>query len=164
MTRPPRKPIKSFDAEVAVAADIASSRPPADDGYRVGPGRPPREYQFKPGQSGNPRGAKRKSQSIARDLKAILNRELNAKVPVKQGDKLMTMTMAEAGIKQLVAQYAKGDRHARRDRVNRTDVGLERTFSSTPMPARTMSTRVSPATLPCLIRSSTSSESIMTRP
>ena len=113
MKRPPRKPTKSFDAEVEVPADVPSSPPPADDGYKVGPGRPPREYQFKPGQSGNPKGAKRKPQSIARDLKAILDRELNAKVPVKQGDKLLTMTMAEAGIKQLIAQYAKGDRHAR---------------------------------------------------
>ena len=24
--------------------------------YRVGPGRPPKEFQFKPGQSGNPKG------------------------------------------------------------------------------------------------------------
>ena len=28
----------------------------ADDGYKVGPGKPPREYQFKPGESGNPKG------------------------------------------------------------------------------------------------------------
>ena len=102
-------------------ADVPHHRRPADDGYKVGPGRPPREYQFKPGQSGNPKGAKRKSQSIARDLKAILDRELNAKVPVKQGDKLLTMTMAEAGIKQLIAQYAKGDRHARRDLIALAD-------------------------------------------
>ena len=26
-----------------------------DDGYKVGPGCPPKEYQFKPGQSGNPK-------------------------------------------------------------------------------------------------------------
>ena len=121
MKRPPRKATKSFDAEGEVPADVPSSPPPADDGYKVGPGRPPREYQFKPGQSGNPKGAKRKSQSIARDLKAILDRELNAKVPVKQGDKLLTMTMAEAGIKQLIAQYAKGDRHARSDLIALAD-------------------------------------------
>ena len=27
-----------------------------DDDYKVGPGHPPREYQFKPGESGNPDG------------------------------------------------------------------------------------------------------------
>jgi len=42
---------------------------------------------------------------------------LSEKVTVKQGDREHTLTMAEAGIKQLVAQYAKGDRHARRDVV-----------------------------------------------
>ena len=28
---------------------------PTDQDYRVGPGRPPKEHQFKPGQSGNPK-------------------------------------------------------------------------------------------------------------
>jgi hypothetical protein len=40
--------------------------------YRVGPGRPPKEFQFKPGRSGNPKGAKRKSPSIAPDLKGVV--------------------------------------------------------------------------------------------
>ena len=35
--------------------------PTPEDDYRVGPGRPPKEYQFKPGQSGNPKGARRKT-------------------------------------------------------------------------------------------------------
>jgi Family of unknown function (DUF5681) len=41
---------------------------PSDQDYRVGPGRPPKEHQFKPGQSGNPAGARRKPSSIALDL------------------------------------------------------------------------------------------------
>jgi hypothetical protein len=40
------------DAAVSLKAD------PSDPEYRVGPGRPPKEYQFKPGQSGNPNGAR----------------------------------------------------------------------------------------------------------
>jgi hypothetical protein len=83
--------------------------------YRVGPGRPPKEYQFKPGQSGNPKGAKRKSRPIALDLKMALERALNTRVQVKQGDREQTTTMAEAGMKQLVAQFGSGDRHARSD-------------------------------------------------
>ena len=54
--------------------------------YRVGPGRPPKEYQFKPGQSGNPKGAKRKA-SLAPDLKAMLERALNEKVKLRRGEK-----------------------------------------------------------------------------
>jgi hypothetical protein len=83
--------------------------------YKVGPGRPPREYRYKPGQSGNPKGAKRKPPSMAPDLKAALERALSKRVQVKQGDREKTLTMAAAGVEQLVAQFAKGDRYARRD-------------------------------------------------
>jgi hypothetical protein len=55
----------------------ATSATASDAEYKVGPGRPPREYQFKPGQSGNPKGAKRKPPSVAPDLKAALERALN---------------------------------------------------------------------------------------
>jgi hypothetical protein len=88
---------------------------PRDQEYRVGPGRPPREYQFKPGQSGNPKGKRRKPRSIALDLKALFERALNRKVTLRQGEQQKIMTKAAAGIEQLVNQFAKGDRHARRD-------------------------------------------------
>jgi hypothetical protein len=88
---------------------------PSDPEYRVGPGRPPKEYQFKPGQSGNPKGARRKPRSIAPDLKALLKRALSGKVTLRQGEQEKIITKAAAGIEQLVNQFAKGDRHARRD-------------------------------------------------
>jgi hypothetical protein len=83
--------------------------------YKVGPGHPPREHRFKPGQSGNPKGAERKAPSLAPDLKQLLERALSKTVTLKQGERQQTVTMASAGIEQLVAQYAKGDRHGRRD-------------------------------------------------
>jgi hypothetical protein len=85
---------------------------PSDQEYRVGPGRPPREHQFKPGQSGNPKGARRKPRSIA-DLKAVFERALSGKVTLRQGEQEKIITKAAAGIEQLVNQFAKGDRHAR---------------------------------------------------
>ena len=88
---------------------------PSDQEYRVGPGRPPKEYQFKPGQSGNPKGARRKPRSIAPDLKALFERALSGKVTLRQGEQEKIITKAAAGIEQLVNQFAKGDRHARRD-------------------------------------------------
>ena len=91
------------------------SRPPAEQGYKVGPGRPPREYQFKPGQSGNPKGAKRKPPSLIPDLKKIFERAFNQKVRVTQGERQRVITMWAAGMQQLANQFAKGDRHARRD-------------------------------------------------
>ncbi len=93
----------------------ASQAAASDAEYKVGPGRPPREYRFKPGKSGNPKGAKPKPPSIAPDLKLALERALNKTVKLKQGEKERIVTMAVAGIEQLVAQFVKGDRHARRD-------------------------------------------------
>jgi Family of unknown function (DUF5681) len=89
--------------------------------YKVGPGRPPKEFQFKPGQSGNPKGAKRKPPSVAPDLKLLLERALSTKVKLKQGEKEQIVTKAAAGIEQLVNQFAKGDRHARRDLIALAD-------------------------------------------
>jgi hypothetical protein len=87
----------------------------SDEEYRVGPGRPPKEFQFKPGQSGNPKGANRKSPSIAPDLKALFEHALSKTVKLRQGEKEQIVTKAAAGIEQFVNQFAKGDRHARRD-------------------------------------------------
>ena len=94
---------------------LTSKTDPTDQEYRVGPGRPPKEHQFKPGQSGNPNGARRKPRSIAPDLKALFERALSAKVTLRQGEQEKIITKAAAGIEQLVNQFAKGDRHARRD-------------------------------------------------
>ena len=97
------------------ANSAAKTQGGAEPAYKVGPGRPPKEYQFKPGQSGNPGGAKHKQPSIKLYLKLMLDRALKKSVTLKQAEKERTVTMAEAGIEHLVAQYAKGDRHARRD-------------------------------------------------
>ena len=96
-------------------SDAPLSTNPSDQEYRVGPGRPPKEHQFRPGQSGNPKGARRKSTSIELDLKALFERALSGKVTLRQGEQEKIITKAAAGIEQLVNQFAKGDRHARRD-------------------------------------------------
>ena len=96
-------------------SDAPLSTNPSDQEYRVGPGRPPKEHQFRPGQSGNPKGARRKSTSIELDLKALFERALSGKVTLRQGKQEKIITKAAAGIEQLVNQFAKGDRHARRD-------------------------------------------------
>ena len=80
---------------------------PSDQDYRVGPGRPPKEHQFKPGQSGNPAGGRRRPTSIAPDLKALFERALNEKVTLRQGEREKIITKAAAGIEQLVNQLPK---------------------------------------------------------
>ena len=91
------------------------SGPPAEEEYRVGPGRPPKEHQFKPGQSGNPKGAKRKAPSLIPALKELFERAFNQKAKVTQGERARVITMWEAGFQHLSVQFARGDRHARRD-------------------------------------------------
>src|SRR4029077_5668306 len=88
---------------------------PSEAEYKVGPGRPPKEYQFKQGQSGNPKGRKRKAPSLLPDLKQLFESALNQKVKVTQGGGQRLLTMWDAGMQQLAVQFAKGDRHARRD-------------------------------------------------
>jgi hypothetical protein len=53
---------------------------PGDEpgGYKVGPGRPPKEHQWKPGQSGNP-GGRPKGESITATLRRLLEQEHNGK-------------------------------------------------------------------------------------
>ena len=75
----------------------ASAAEPGEE-YKVGPGRPPREHRFKPGQKGNPKGAKRKAPSPAPDLKQLLERALGKTVTLKQGERQQIVTMASAGI------------------------------------------------------------------
>ena len=100
---------KCSDTAVSLKAD------PSDQEYRVGPGRPPKEYRWKPGQSGNPEGARPKPRSIVPDLRALFERALSGKVTLRQGEQEKIITKAAAGIEQLVNKFAKGDRHARRD-------------------------------------------------
>jgi uncharacterized protein DUF5681 len=84
--------------------------------YEVGYGHPPKQFRFKKGHIGNPKGINRKaSASLVPDLKAILERALNAKVKMQRGERDKIVTKAAAGIDHLVNQFAKGDRHARRD-------------------------------------------------
>jgi hypothetical protein len=94
--------------------------------YRVGPGCPPREHQFKRGQSGNPAGARNRPPSIAPDLKALLQVALSKKLTLTIGNKERIVTKAAAGIEQLVDQFARGDRYARRDLFDLADkLGLD---------------------------------------
>ena len=65
-----------------------------------------------------PNGSRRR---LPLDLKRALERALNNTVKLKQGEKERIVTLAVAGIEQLVAQFAKGDRHARRDLVALAD-------------------------------------------
>ena len=94
----------------------AEPGPSGEDGYKVGPGFPPKQYTWKKGgRSPNPKGRPKKVASMKPDLKKALETALNDKVTITRDKKEVVLTKAALGIEQLVNQFAKGDRHARRD-------------------------------------------------
>lgn len=74
--------------------------------YRVGYGRPPEHSRFKKGQSGNPTGRRRYTQTgRAREL---MRQELLRRVPVREGDQVRHMPAVQALVRSLVLQAIKG--------------------------------------------------------
>ena len=53
------------------------------DKYEVGYGKPPKDSQFKEGQSGNPKGRKKNSRNLKTDLTKILQKRIS----VREGDR-----------------------------------------------------------------------------
>jgi hypothetical protein len=118
----------------------SSSAPSGEEEYRVGPGRPPREYQWKKGESGNPKGRKRKEPPVAPELKELFLRAFNRKATMNDGDHQQLVTMFDAGMQQLAVQFGKGDRYARRDALwlmKEFGIDLSKTSTTTdqPLPA-----------------------------
>jgi uncharacterized protein DUF5681 len=110
------KPQPPSDEPPGSAPDAQDPEANPAEECKVGPGRPPKQYTWKKGgPSPNPRGAPRKPQSMAPDLKRAFERALNKKVKLSDGEKKLVLTQGDAGIEHLARQFAKGDRHARRD-------------------------------------------------
>jgi hypothetical protein len=90
--------------------------PSAEDTYKVGPGRPPKQHTWKKGgRSPNPKGRPKKAWSLKPDVKKAFEDAIFGKVEVNKGDKKVKMAMIAIGMEKLANQLAKGDRHARRD-------------------------------------------------
>jgi hypothetical protein len=65
------------------------------------------------------------------DLKILLQAALGKKITLTIGEKKRILTKAAAGIEQLVEQFARGDRYARRDLFDLADkLGLDLGASS----------------------------------
>jgi hypothetical protein len=83
------------------------SRKKSSEPYEVGYGKPPKACQFKPGQSGNPKGRPKKSKNSA----TLLNLELDQRIVIQENGKKRTITKREAMFKQLVNGAIAGNIH-----------------------------------------------------
>jgi hypothetical protein len=78
------------------------------DNQRVGYGRPPKRYQFKPGHSGNPSGRPKG----ARNFRSELLEELAESITLKEAGREVTVSKQRACIKALVAAAIGGNTRA----------------------------------------------------
>lgn len=81
---------------------MTDEKKPPDDN-EIGYGKPPKASQFKPGQSGNPKGRPRQADATALDISGTLNEPIKVKV----GGKTKTMSPFEASFRQLAKRAIK---------------------------------------------------------
>lgn len=89
--------------------------------YEVGYSRPPAATRFRPGQSGNPRGRPRKSRLPdhfpklhEERLKQVTLQEAYRKITIRDGDRTVDLTIAEAVIRSIGLNAAKGDKRSQK--------------------------------------------------
>jgi hypothetical protein len=87
-----------------------------DTGYAIGYGRPPLHSRFKRGQSGNPTGRRRYTES--KRGRQLLRQEANRLVTVREGEKVVRVTALQAAIRSLFYAAAKGNPSAQRMVLN----------------------------------------------
>lgn len=91
--------------------------PPTD--YDVGFGKPPTGSRFKPGQSGNPKGrpkgSKNKRPGLHEErMKDIILDEAYREISVRDGDRSVSIPMAQAVVRSMAVNAAKGQHRAQR--------------------------------------------------
>ena len=96
---------------------LPATRPGAR--YEVGHGKPPEASRFQPGSSGNPkgrpRGSKNKRPALNDErLKGIILAEAYRDITVRDGERNVTVPMAQAIVRALAVNAAKGQHRAQR--------------------------------------------------
>jgi hypothetical protein len=87
-----------------------------DNDYEVGYGRPPHHSRFKKGQSGNPTGRRRYTDSERG--RQLLRQEANRLVTVRDGAKTFRISAFQAALRSLFLSAAKGNPSAQKTMLN----------------------------------------------
>lgn len=75
---------------------------------QIGYKRPPKHAQFRPGESGNPKGRPKRVRNFKNDLRD----ELGQHIPIREGGRVMRVSKQRAFVKALVAAAINGDMRA----------------------------------------------------
>lgn len=91
----------------------------AGPGYDVGYGKPPEDARFRKGVSGNPKGRPKGSKNQLPTLheermKSIILQEAYRTIPVREGDKNVTVPIATAVMRSIAVNAVKGQSRAQR--------------------------------------------------
>jgi hypothetical protein len=87
-------------------SDRRTDKPQASEpDYEVGYGRPPKASQFKPGQSGNPKGRRRRPKSVREQTQSILAR----KITITEGGHSKKLTLQDVILRAQAQKAVKGD-------------------------------------------------------
>lgn len=81
---------------------------PENEDEEVGYKKPPKTTQWKPGQSGNPKGRSKKT----KDFEKLLDLELSQQIHITENGETVTLSKREVLIKGLVNTALKGDKVA----------------------------------------------------
>jgi hypothetical protein len=92
-----------FDEDIIEPKSESESESESD--YEVGYGKPPKDTQFQPGQSGNLSGRPKGSRNLKRALEAILDEDIRIKIDGHPE----TTTKLVAFLKSLYAQALNGN-------------------------------------------------------
>lgn len=90
--------------------DDGNAKRDGNQPYDIGYGKPPKQHQFKKGQSGNPRGRKPRIKNAS----TLVQIELDKLVVVRDGDKERKITKREAFITSLVNDAITGKKPSAR--------------------------------------------------
>lgn len=105
----PRVRVRSRPSEEAPSPTADAPGPDAGrTDYEVGYKKPPRDSQFQPGQSGNPRGRPK----AAKDLNTLVRETMEAKITVRTASGETKMSRIEAVLHKTFELAMKGDHRA----------------------------------------------------